>query len=58
MKTVIVVNQNTMIGYDCKKLCEYTDYYTCDEAGNKVCEENYYPDKDCSTFCEGVEEYL
>ena len=42
-------------GYDCKKLCEHTEYYTCDEAGNKVCEENYYPDKDCSTFCEGVE---
>ena len=41
-------------GEDCERFCENCTEYTCDGAGNKVCNENYYPENECDKFCEGI----
>ena len=40
-------------GADCEIICENSTTYICDQAGNKICQDNYFnPETDCDTFCE------
>ena len=38
-------------GASCSKFCNETANYTCDNAGDKNCKDNFYPNQQCDVFC-------
>ncbi|KAL5253060.1 hypothetical protein ACHWQZ_G015723 [Mnemiopsis leidyi] len=42
-------------GESCKKFCQDSQNFTCNDVGDKVCEPHFYPENNCSTYCSPVE---